>query len=62
MPGVFDEEKRSSGSFQKLPFYYLELAQTLFRECPTDTFGAEGFGKVKDCPGPDRVAHVALVP
>mmetsp|Transcript_8058 Transcript_8058/g.21458 ORF Transcript_8058/g.21458 Transcript_8058/m.21458 type:complete len:224 (+) Transcript_8058:61-732(+) len=48
LQGIFDEEKRSSTSFQPLPFYYLEVAQSLFRENPTDTFGAEGFGKIRD--------------
>jgi hypothetical protein len=44
--GVYEEEKRTAGSFQVIPFYYLELAQTLFRETPCDTFGEENFAKV----------------
>lgn len=47
--GVYEEEKKVAHVFQPLPFYYLELAHTLSRVDPTDTFGTEGYAQVGGC-------------
>ncbi|GFH10846.1 DNA replication complex GINS protein PSF2, partial [Haematococcus lacustris] len=39
--GVFEEEKAVPQVFQPLPFYFIEVAQLLFRHNPSETFGSE---------------------
>jgi hypothetical protein len=38
---VYEEERRVKHFFQPLPFYYLELAHSLFQVDPIDTFGPD---------------------
>eukprot|EP00197_Chlamydomonas_leiostraca_P002388 CAMPEP_0202859202 /NCGR_PEP_ID=MMETSP1391-20130828/1423_1 /ASSEMBLY_ACC=CAM_ASM_000867 /TAXON_ID=1034604 /ORGANISM="Chlamydomonas leiostraca, Strain SAG 11-49" /LENGTH=226 /DNA_ID=CAMNT_0049538217 /DNA_START=974 /DNA_END=1654 /DNA_ORIENTATION=+ len=41
LQAVFDEEKAVPMVFQPLPFYYVEIAQALYRNDPSSTFGGE---------------------
>lgn len=41
LQAIFDEEKAVPMVFQPLPFYYVEIAQALFRYDPSTTFNGE---------------------